>query len=245
MKRSVCDSAGTGFVGKTIRRKEKTVMRLFILMCMMLISAIGGWADVVLPCVAQDAAALAGTTCAIGDKAFSFGAFVNHTEIAIGFIPDVGDSGFTLSGAASFTSADFLGGVFYQLPFDVATMDGSQSITGLATQILNPALSGSTPFVQSYFNIGAPSVFDEFHLEAGSLVELTNVPFQFPPFSPFIGLEALTEGAGDVAGFSGAHFEILQTTPPAPVPEPAAILLLGSALAAIGIGRRRRRLRNT
>jgi len=256
MKRSARDSVGrgfvgTGFVGTTDQEEEKTVMRLFILMCMTLMSALGGWADVVLPCVAQDAAALAGTTCAIGDKAFTFGDFENNTATPIGFVPDVSDSGFTLSGHTEVSQPFSV--VFYSLPFTVATLNSALTINGLATQILDPVLSGSgpdncdrpgchitdSPFVQSHFGPTA-FPFDEYHLENGTLTEFASGSLPIP-FSNSLSVLAETEGGGDLASFTGAHFEILQTSPAA-VPEPTSFLLLGSAFAAIGIGRR---LRNT
>src|SRR5256885_1672346 len=115
-------------------------MKLWIFLLSMLTTTIGARADVVPPCVAQDAAAVATTTCAIGNKAFTFGGFKNGTGVPIGFFPDVGDSGFTLTG---FTDvSDPSGFVFYELPFSAATLSGTSTIIGLATQLSGPVLSG-------------------------------------------------------------------------------------------------------
>src|SRR6267378_5379968 len=68
----------------------ETSMKLCVSVLIAFLTVTSIWADVVPPCVAQDAATLAGTTCAIADKSFSFGNFVNNTAIVIGFVPDVG-----------------------------------------------------------------------------------------------------------------------------------------------------------
>src|SRR6266446_10175057 len=92
----------------------ETSMKLCVSVLIAFLTVTSIWADVVPPCVAQDAATLTGTTCAIADKSFSFGNFVNNTAIVIGFVPDVGDSGFTLSGytaVSRYRLHDFLMGV--------------------------------------------------------------------------------------------------------------------------------------
>ena len=187
-------------------------MKLCVSVLIAFLTVTSIWADVVPPCVAQDAATLTGTTCAIADKSFSFGNFVNNTAIVIGFVPDVGDSGFTLSGYTAVSQS-----TNYVLPFIVETLNSSATIDGLATQILDPVLSGSgpencdrpgchitnSPFVQSDFGpTGFP--FDEYHLDNGNLTEFTDSPHSVPPTNA-LSLSADTEGGGDFASFSHAQ----------------------------------------
>src|SRR5882762_1957566 len=131
--------ATTVIVDQTTGGME-TSIKLCVSVLIAFLTVTSIWADVVPPCVAQEAATLAGTTCAIADKSFSFGNFVNNTAIVIGFVPDVGDSGFTLSGYTAVSQS-----TNYVLPFIVETLNSSATIDGLATQILDPVLSGSGP----------------------------------------------------------------------------------------------------
>jgi hypothetical protein len=227
---------------KTHQEKKKR-MRLPKLALLTLLIAIGGRADV-LPCLAGTIEAMitANTTCAIGDKAFTFTSEdINHTGAPIGFVPDLGDSGFTLTGytATSLTSNQ----VFYSIQFTAATLDGNPTIEGLSTQVLNPVVAGSGfsfggAYVQS--DIGPTGFpYDVYQIFNGSVVELTSGPIAVPPTNA-ITLFANSEGAGDVSSFSGAHYEILQSTSPAPVPEPGCGLLFGSVLAALAVTRKRR-----
>ena len=202
----------------------------------------GGRADV-LPCLAGTIEAMiaTNTTCAIGDKALTFTSEYNATGAAIGFAPDLGDSGFTLTGytATALTSNQ----VFYSIQFTAATLDSNPTINGLSTQILNPVLVGSGfsfggAYVQS--DIGPTGFpYDVYQIFNGSVVESTSGKIAVPPTNAII-LFANSEGAGDVSSFSGAHYEILQSTSPAPVPEPGCGLLFASALAALAITRKRR-----
>ena len=222
-------------------------MKLFFPLLVAFSILTGAWADPV-PCVAQDAATLAGTTCSIADKSFSFGSLYNGVSIPIGFVPDVGDSGFTLSGYTAVSQSTNL--VVYVLPFTVETLNGNPTINGLATQILDPVLAGSgpgncnrpgchitnSPYVQSYFGpSGFP--FDEYHLDNGTMAEQVDSPLSVTPTNS-LSILADAEIAGDLASFSRAHYEILQSVSSSAVPEPTTIFLLASGLVAIGIRKR-------
>jgi hypothetical protein len=195
-------------------------------------------------CVTQSALALLGTTCTIFNASFTFvteDVNPNPFPTTVIFTPDVGDSGFTLSG---FSASD--PNTTFDLLFTAQTIDHSATIIGLNTNLVGPVTV-----------IGDAGTLVSTVVACSVSCPPTNIPFSFVDINAVAGLNAsgpqffsapqsmvsaaaaesaVISSAGDTASFTAAHYEILQT------PEPHSAVLLIGGIIGIALGGFRQRL---
>ena len=216
-------------------------------------------------CVTGPASSIASTSCSIGDKVFTFGAIAIQDDAGIGtfsadtilFTPNAADPlapGFTLSGAVlqTATPANIAGstGALRILNLGVATLSGLPTINGFTVSLNDAAVEvgqGALALANADLILAGTSAFASVSTAAG--FGFMHRPGDFPtPISDTTANGFLLYAVGVQGGLAdavirSASFFVTETGEPiTATPEPATIVLFGSALVWLS-SRRRRRLR--
>jgi len=240
----------------TLLREVQMIRKLCVFRILALLSAAAllpalAWADA---CQQTSVSSLVGTSCTIGDVAYTFGsgAFASTSVIngvvgsgidasSLLFTPD--DSNplapiFTISGPLSVTATG-LGNATQQLftlLWAAAPTDGSLAFGGATNALIGATVPGapSFGFVNAGNNLGDPS-FTNAILETGfPAVNPSSTSLDSASSIPVDGLFADLgvsdgTGAGATASATGLSYQYQLV----PAPEPSVLLLMGTALLSL------------